>query len=307
MIDLSVIVVSYNTRELTLDCLASIYEQTTQLNFEVIVLDNCSVDGSAEAISTSFPQVKLIAQKSNSGFAEGNNIAIKEARGTTILLLNPDTLVLDGAIEKLYSFAKENPNAQIWGGRTLFGDGSLNPSSCWRETFLWEIFCRSFLLSTIFPRNAVFNTGSYGGWDRSTVKQVDIVSGCFFMLPHSLWLKLDGFSSEFFMYGEEADLCLRARKFGARPMVTPEATIIHYGGASESIRADKMVKLLKAKRLLMKFHWPAWKYKLGMLIFPLYPLNRAIVAKILGFVKPRFKEEEAVWQEIWQRRQEWLA
>lgn len=305
MTDLSIIIISYNTKEMTLACLKSVFEQTKGISFEVIVLDNNSQDNSAEEIAADFPQIKLLALKENLGFAGGNNIATKEAAGEYILLINPDTVVLDGAIQNLFQFAKENPTAGVWGGRTLFGDKTLNPASCWRKTLLWEIFCRSFMLTSFFPNSFVFNTGSYGGWDRSTVRQVDIVSGCFFMLKRELWEKLSGFSPEFFMYGEEADLCLRAHKLGAKPMVTPDATIIHYGGASETVLTDKMIKLLKAKRLLMKNHWSGWKYGLGIMIFRLYPFNRLLVSKTIGLFKKSFRKNSDVWQELWQRRKEW--
>jgi len=308
MTDLSVVVISYNTKDMTLACLKSIFKESDELNLEVIVLDNNSSDNSAKAIATEYPQVHLIANKENLGFAGGNNLAVKVAVGEYILLLNPDTVVLNRAIHKLFNFAKDNPNAGIWGGRTLFGDKTLNPSSCWRETRLWEIFCRSFLLSALFPNSSIFNSGSYGGWDRSTIRQVDIVSGCFFMLKRELWEKLGGFSPDFFMYGEEADLCLRASAlYGAKPMVTPDATIIHYGGASERIRADKMVRLLKAKRLLMKKYWPGWKFRIGMLIYILYPFNRVLILKVLGFINNKYNDEASDWLEIWRRRKEWLA
>jgi len=304
---LSIIIVSYNTCEMTLACLNSLYEETKEFSFEVFLFDNDSSDGSAEAIAAQFPQVRLIAHKENLGFAGGNNFVAKEANGEYILLLNPDTLVLDGAIQKLYAFAQANPKAGIWGGRTLFGDKSLNPASCWQKITLWNVFCRSFGLAWLFPNSSIFNREAYGGWDRSTVKQVDIVSGCFFMLKRDLWEKLGGFAPEFFMYGEEADLCLRASKlYGAKPMVTPEATIVHYGGASEKVRADKMVRLLKAKRLLIRRHWPAWKYRIGILIYPLYPFNRVLILKVLGLIKKKYALEASDWLDIWNRREEWL-
>ena len=109
------------------------------------------------------------------------------------------------------------------------------------------------------------------------------------------------------MYGEEADFCLRAHKLGVKPIVTPDATIIHYGGASEKILADKMVKLLKAKRLLMKNHWSARKYGLGKFIFQMYPFNRMLVSKILDLFQRNIVKNADVWRELWQRRKEWLA
>jgi len=270
------------------------------------VLDNHSSDGSVEAIAQSFPQVKLVASNQNHGFAQGNNIAIREARGEYILLLNPDTVILDGAIQKLYAFARQHPDARIWGGRTVFADHSLNPGSCWRRETFWHLFCSSVGLVRLFPNSPIFNPHSYGGWDRSTVRQVDIVSGCFFMIKREFWNILHGFSPEFFMYGEEIDLCLRAHKFGAKPMVTPEATIIHYGGATVKVRADRMVRSCRVKLLLMQRHWPVWQYYPGKVLFAVGLLNRILVSKTLAFFKQRIDDEAANWAEVWHRRKEWL-
>ena len=118
--------ISYNTRAMTLDCLRSLEAETT-VPHELIVLDNASPDGSAAAIAAAFPELRLIASPDNHGFAKGNNVAAREARGDYLLLLNPDTLVLDRAIDRLVAFAERRPAAGIWGGRTLNGDGTLEP------------------------------------------------------------------------------------------------------------------------------------------------------------------------------------
>lgn len=308
MIDLSIIMVSYNTKELTLDSLKSVFEQTKGVSFEIIVLDNNSRDGSLEAISQAFPHVKLIASKENHGFAQGNNIAVKVAVGEYVLLLNPDTVVLEEAIQKLLLFAKKNPGARIWGGRTLFSDGSLNPASCWRRSTLWSLFCYTFAITWAFRSSPFFNAEGYGGWNRDSVKQVDIVSGCFFMIKRDYWRKLGGFSVEFFMYGEEADLCLRAGKLGAMPMVTPEATIVHYGGASEKVRADKMVRLFVAKALLIKRHWHGLLIRPGLILLTLWPLVRVCILTVKSVIgnNKEVQDEKNTWGSIWQQRQQWL-
>lgn len=118
---LSILIISYNTRKMTLECLRSVYQETNETTFEVIVLDNASTDGSVEAIASEFgSRVRLIPATENIGFAAGNNRAAQQARGGFFLLLNPDTVVLDGAIDHLMAFAKSRPQAGIWGGRTLF-------------------------------------------------------------------------------------------------------------------------------------------------------------------------------------------
>jgi hypothetical protein len=138
----SVLVVSYNTRAMTLDCLRSLAAET-RVPHEVIVVDNASTDGSAGAIAAEFPGVRLMAETVNHGFAGANNLAAARARGDYLLLLNPDTVVLDGAVDRLLAFARRRPEAGIWGGRTLYGDGRLNPASCWRRMTPWNLFCRA--------------------------------------------------------------------------------------------------------------------------------------------------------------------
>ncbi|MEL6886571.1 MAG: glycosyltransferase family 2 protein [Pseudomonadota bacterium] len=297
----SIIVISYNTRDMTLDCLRSVKTETTE-PYELIVLDNQSADGSADAIAAEFPDITLLRAEENHGFARGNNVAAKQARGEYLLLLNPDTVILDGAVDRLMAFAHRVPQARIWGGRTLYGDRSLNPGSCWRRMSLWNVFCRTSGLTGIFPRSALFNSEAYGGWDRSTERQVDIVCGCFLLIRRADWQALGGFDPGFFMYGEEADLCLRAtRDLGAAPRVCPEATIIHYGGASEKVRSDKMVRLLSAKSELIRRHI-SWPYRpLAQALFRYWPYTRRLVSALRG---PK-RESARVWGEIWNRRAEW--
>ena len=303
---LSVIVVSYNTRGMTLACLASLRDQT-EADFETIVVDNASTDGSAEMIAAGFPEMILLAETANHGFAGANNLAARRARGEYLLLLNPDTLVLDGAVDRLLAFARANPRAGIWGGRTLYGDRSLNPASCWGRMTLWNLFCRASGLTGVFPRSEIFNSEAYGGWDRGTERAVDIVTGCFLMIRRETWEALGGFDPAFFMYGEEADLCLRARGLGAAPRVTPEAEIVHYGGAADTVRADKMVRLLSGKISLIDRHFPAWQRPLARALFAAWPLSRMIATSALGAVTGRAatRASAASWSEIWARRAEW--
>jgi len=304
---LSIVIVSYNTCEMTLACIRSVFNETTTTNFEIIVVDNASSDGSAEKIEKEFGnKVNLTRLPDNVGFAAGNNVAAKYVKSDLILLLNPDTVVLDKAIDNLVSFSIRNQDSMIWGGITLFGDKSLNPTSCWQKVTLWNIFCRTFGLSLLFKNSPLFNSEQYAGWKRDTIKYVDIVSGCLLLIKTSLWNTLDGFDNDFFMYAEDADLCLRAVKYGAKPLITPDAIIIHYGGASGSIKEETKIRLFKAKILLMKKHWGKYKYTLGRYLYLLYPFNKMIAHKILSLINKRYEGESLVWSEVWKRRKEWL-
>lgn len=301
--EFSVIVISYNTRDMTLACLASIYAQTNG-DFEVVVVDNASTDGSAEAIGAEFPQVTLIAERVNHGFAPAHHVAVPQCRAPWLLLLNPDTVVLDGALDTLMSFRRQRPEAGIWGGRTVFADGSLNPASCWRRQTLWSLFCRASGLAITFNNSALFNPEAYGDWPRDAVREVDIVTGCLFLISRETWNRLGGFDPVFVMYGEEADLCLRARKIGLRPAITPEATIIHHGGASETVRADKLVRLLRAKAELVKRHFAPGTRRAGLMLLAAWPLSRHLVLSVLSGTN-HFREKATAWRAVWQRRREW--
>jgi N-acetylglucosaminyl-diphospho-decaprenol L-rhamnosyltransferase len=306
-IDLSILIVSYNSRDITLDCLASVYAHPPAVRFEVILLDNASADGSAEAIAAAFPQVKLIAHPENTGFAMGNNIAALRARGRRILLLNPDTLVFQRSLSALWDFAERSPSRGIWGGRTLFADLRLNPSSCWAQMSLWSLFCSASGLTWLFPRSGLFNPEAFGDWPRDTEREVDMVTGCFLMIDRSLWEQLGGFDQSFFMYAEEADLCIRARAKGARPAVTPEAEIVHLGGASETSAIEKVIKTTRGRVTLMRKHWSRPALFAGLMLFRFWSFSRMVGAKIVAGPRDIPGQAAGKWLAVWQRRAEWLA
>jgi N-acetylglucosaminyl-diphospho-decaprenol L-rhamnosyltransferase len=306
-VDISILVVSYNTRAMTAAALDSVLAETRTASFEIIAVDNASTDGSSTMLAQHPAKPQRLALNENIGFAGANNVAAKQACGRYLLLLNPDTVILDGAIDQLLTFARARPQARIWGGRTVFADGSLNPSSCWGRMTAWNLFCRASGLTGVFAKSELFNGEAFGGWARDSVRDVDIVSGCFFLIEKELWDKLNGFDPLFFMYGEEADLCLRARAFSAKPAVTPAATIIHYGGASERARSDKMVRLLAAKASLITRHWSPLQAPVGRTLLAAWPLSRAIATGIHSALTGRDSSQQSakVWREIWSRRSEW--
>ena len=305
----SIIVVSYNTRDMTMACLRSVIAETRDVPYEIIVVDNASSDRSAEAIAGLGGRVQLIALTDNIGFARANNLAAREARGQYLLLLNPDTLVLDSAIDRLCMVANANPASGIWGGRTLFGDRRLDPTSVWAKMTPWSLACRALGLDAAMPASKLFNAEALGGWNRDSMRTVDIVCGCFLLIRRELWNDLNGFDRAFFMYGEEADLCLRAAKRGARPLFTPTATIIHYGGASEATQTGKVTKLFRAKVTLMRRHWSPPARLLGQGLLALWPLSRWLAAAAMTLVSTddRRAKQAAMWREVWRTRTDWIG
>lgn len=309
---LSIIVVSYNTREMTLACLASVFETAGDVNFEILVVENASSDGSAEAIAAAYPdesRLRMTVLQENIGFARANNLAAETARGHFLLLLNPDTVVLPNALQALLAFAADRPQAKIWGGRTWFADMTLNATSCTGGQTLWSCFSMAFGLNSLFSRSEFFNPEYYGFWQCDRIREVDIVTGCFLLIETGFWRELEGFDPKFFMYAEEADLCIRARALGARPTVTPEASIIHHGGASEPARAPKMMRQFGAKVALMDKHWSAPASVLGRWLYLLRVLVRrvgySVAARLSG--KRSWATSAAEWKEIWRGRRVWLS
>jgi GT2 family glycosyltransferase len=303
----SILVISYNTRAMTIECLKSVVAETT-VPHELIVVDNASPDGSAAAIAAAFPDLRLIASAENLGFAKGNNLAAREAKGRYILLLNPDTLVLEHAIDRLVAFAERTPAAGIWGGRTLNGDRTLNPSSVFGALTLWSLFCRASGLALVFRKSAFFNPEEMGGWDRSDEREVDVVQGSFFLIRRDFWEALGGFDASFVMYGEEADLCRRARLRGARPRMTPEATIVHFHGAS-SRRAAREIMTLKAHATMIRRHFPAWQRPFGLFLLGFWPWSRMVSGGALSRLsgRPGFADAARTWGDVWRARADWLA
>jgi GT2 family glycosyltransferase len=174
---------------------------------------------------------------------------------------------------------------------------------------LWSAVCRTFCLDTAFPGSAVLNAEGYGGWDRLSVREVDIVCGCFMLVDRGLWDRLGGFDGIFFMYGEEADFCLRAATNGARPTFTPQARIIHYGGASQQVETEKLVRRLSARAELIQRHVPMASRRLGLFVNSLLPLVRALGYGISAQLSrnPQRRARAAAWWCVWLMRANWKS
>lgn len=300
----SILIVSYNTRDLTLACLRSVFAHLDGIAAEVVVFDNASSDGSAQAIREAFTEVRVIDSPENLGFAVANNRAALVTSGEFLLLLNPDTVVLDGAIRSLLAYAQTHPRAGIVGGRTRFANMSLNPTSCWRKPSLWSLACVAIGASRLFPFSAFWNPEAMPDWDRSSERRVDIVTGCFLLIRKSLWDTLGGFDESFFMYGEDADLCQRAWQQQKECWICPEAQIIHLGGRSEPSRAGKMVSLFRAKAQLIKKHVTPRQAAVAVRLLDAWALIRMLVFGVLQLAG-RNRERYQTWRQIWQQRRCW--
>jgi GT2 family glycosyltransferase len=298
--DLSVLVVTYRCRDAARDCLASLAAQETPLDVEVVVVDNDSRDGTVELIRDEFPHVRLLALDENVGFAAGVNLAAEEAVGEFLLLLNPDTVVHDGALDALVGFARAHPEHGLYGGRTLDPDGTVNPGSCWGPPSLWSLACFAGMLNVAFRGSRVFDPESLGGWQRDSVREVGVVTGCLLLARRDVWRDLGGFDTRFFMYGEDADLSLRARARGFRPAITPDAVVTHEIGVSSASRPDKISLLLRGKVTLLRKHWSPARARIGVGLITAGVGLRALLARLRG------GRHASAWRDVWADRGGWL-
>jgi GT2 family glycosyltransferase len=228
---LSIIILCWNDQKVIADCLRSIYASTHATDFEIIVSDNGSTDGSIEFIRKSFPQVRLIENGENLRFAKANNIGIAASRGEYVLILNPDTIIHDGTLDKLAKFADEHPEAGAFGCRVLNADGSYQESGRPFPTFRGE-WVRALGLKPLAYLSDWFLPGIYLGWKGDTQRTVEWVSGCFIFARGEIVKRIDGFDEQFFYYYEDMDICHRIWDAGSPILFTPEMTIVHLGGQS---------------------------------------------------------------------------
>jgi O-antigen biosynthesis protein len=231
-LDISVIIVNYNVKEFIQNLVHSIYKSAGNLSYEIIIVDNASSDGSVELITSLFPEIKLIANKENLGFGKANNLGIKEAKGDYLLFLNPDTIVREDTFIKMLEFFRNVPDAGLAGCRILNPDGTLQ-LAC-RRSFPgpWTSFCKVTGLSTLFPHSRIFARYNLTYLDENKTYEVDAVSGSFMMMKREVYEKIGGFDEQFFMYGEDLDLCYRVQKAGYKVYYVHTTEIIHYKGES---------------------------------------------------------------------------
>lgn len=225
----SVIIVSYNTREMTLDCLRVLFENSKGIEKEVLLVDNASKDGSVAAIRGTFPDVQVIENPENSGFGAANNLAMQRAKGRFFLLLNSDAFIRPGAIEALLADLEAHPQAAAVGPKLLNRDGSLQ-RSCWRFPSPVQAWVENLGMAAVLRGRTRW--GDYRRWGHDTERAVDFVIGACLLVRREVYDQIGGFDAAFWMYAEETDWQKRMRGAGYEIRFTPAAEVEHWGGAS---------------------------------------------------------------------------
>ncbi len=303
----SIVIVSWNTRDILLDCLRSIEEETT-VSHEVIVVDNASHDGTVEAVRSAFPNTRLIANEENRGFAAANNQGAEITTGEFLLLLNPDTVVLDHAVdrcaERMRTWREERIGilgCQVWETPEVLQRTSLafpGPQS---------IVKGFFRLDTLLPFLPMIKDTEYSRWDRKSDRDVQVITGVFMFMPREL-IEEDGlFDEQFFVYGEEADLCYRIWQRGLACRFWTGARIIHLDGGAKStaqIRPTMHVQLLDSNlRFIRKNRGRiAWVVSWIALVTAMIP--RVVYAGIMATFRRR--EDDRKTLAVWGGTLRWL-
>lgn len=280
--DLSVVILNWKVKELLRQCLISVYRETAGLDFEVIVADNDSGDGSAEMVAKEFPQARLIVNDRNLGFAAGNNAGIRVAMGEFVILLNPDTELQDNALEAMVRVMRANPDVAVLGPTLLNADGSLQPSVRRFPTPLSQALVM-LKLHDLFPRLKPVREYFASGFDYLAPSSVDQVMGAAFMVRRSAFEKLGLLDERFFIWFEEVDFCRRAVNAGYDVMYTPEARVVHHGGESfNQVFGPKRQHLLNSS--LLKYARKHFGAAAACGLALLYPLSMmlACLAQLLG-------------------------
>ena len=281
--DLSVVIISWNTREMLRDCLDSVFAGLGDLDAQIIVVDNASQDGSPEMVRSAFPRVELIENDGNRGFAAANNQGFEIASGRHVLLLNSDTIIHGDVLPASVAWMDDHPQAGVMGCRVLNDDGTLQ-ITCSRFPGLLNLFLQASGLSRL--PGAFFDRYRMERWDRRDTRAVDVVSGCYMLVRRSAMDQVGPLDESFFFYGEETDWCRRFASAGWGLFLAPVGEITHLGGGSVrklNHRKDVMLSEGTVRLHAKHFGWiggvACWS------LLALFNLSRAILWTLLAPVR----------------------
>lgn len=274
--DLSIIIVNYNTKELLNGTIESVVSTIKNLEYEIIVSDNGSTDRSIEMVKGKFPQVVLIENGKNLGFSKANNIAINRCSGRYVLLLNSDIVVLNDCIEKCLNYLNENKDAGALGCKVMLANGKLD-HACKRGFPSPEAsFYYMLHLDKLFLNNRKFGQYTLNYLNENTINEVDSLTGAFMMVRRETFEQVGLLDEEFFMYGEDIDWCYRIKNAGWKIVYYPEAEIIHYkGGSSKRKKTKTIFEFYRAMYLFYNKH-----YKSRYNVLVKYMVYVAILARL---------------------------
>jgi GT2 family glycosyltransferase/SAM-dependent methyltransferase len=294
----AVVIVTYNSAAHVVAALRSIGPAASEPP-QVIVVDNGSRDETTSLVPSTMPAATVIEAGANLGFARACNLGAAAIDAEYLLFLNPDSALDPGALDRAVDRLAADPGIGLVGGRTRYDDRTVNPTCCFARPTLWSAFCLAAGLSSIFRRSGLFNPEAMAGWDRDSDRYVDVVTGCFLLMRTDLFRSLGGFDERFFLYSEDTDLGARVRALGLKCIHLHDVGLVHHGGGSDVVPADKYVKVLRGRCLYYEKHWSPAAAWLGALLID--------VAVLARFFATRFgpPSRHAKWSAIRESRTLW--
>jgi GT2 family glycosyltransferase len=282
---LTVIIVTWNVRDLTLQCLRALHAHAADVPFEVIIVDNASSDGTPDAVRLGYPDTTVIANTTNVGFPKANNQALQVATGEYVLFLNPDTQVGAGALGACVEALDADASVGMVGCRLLYEDGAVQRECARRPYLLRHLMMETLYLHMLFPTHPVFGHHLMGDWDHTGTRDVEAISGAFMMVRRALALELGGLPEDLFMYHEDLSFCLRLRRTGAKIRYLGDYTTTHYWGRSTR-HSTVPLDLLEGehKLLLIREGQGASAARIGRGVFALRSVIRLGIAGIGSFL-----------------------
>ncbi|TSC85976.1 MAG: Glycosyl transferase family 2 [Microgenomates group bacterium Gr01-1014_7] len=252
--DLSIVILNYNVRDLLLKCLESVFK--TKSNWQVIVVDNASSDGSAEAVREKYPEIELIENKKNLGFSAGNNVGVKKAKAPVVLFLNPDTEIVNNAIEKTLEFLLGNPEIGAVTSKVELPNGKLDYSCHRGFPTPWNAFAYFTGLSKLFPYFSLFAGYTATYLDMKTAHEIDCLTGAFLMVRKIAGEQIGWWDEDYFFNGEDIEFCFSLKEKSWKIYFYPDVKIIHYKGSSAKKERSKTVSLgISAMRIFYMKHY----------------------------------------------------
>lgn len=270
MLDLSIIVISYNTKDILEGCLASIFAHPPKhFSYEIIVVDNNSTDDSVKAIQDYKSKLQIIQNKENLGFSKANNIGVKKSKGKYILFLNSDTVVHKNTLDVMLSFMEKNKDVGVATCKVIMPNGVVDDASHRGFPTPWNAFCHFSGLAMVFPRSRIFSGYSLGWEDISKIHEIDACAGAFMLVRRDVGDTIGWWDEDYFWYGDDLDFCYRVKEKGWKVYYVPSVYILHYKGVSGGIKdisghltsADKETKTrstlarFEAMKIFYKKHY----------------------------------------------------
>lgn len=252
MLDLSIIIVNWNGRDLLRKCLDAVRETTRKTQYEIVVVDNNSSDGSQDMMRQEYPDVRLIANTENVGFARANNQAVRDNQARYLLLLNSDAFVKEDTIDTMVEFMDSHPEAGMAGCKLLYEDGRLQPSCTTFPTLLTELFI-ALQLDKLFPKSPLFGKHLMTYWDFSELREVDAIMGAFMLVRNTAVEKVGLLDESYFMYSEEVDWCYRFKEAGWKIYFNPAVEATHlWWGSAKKMRVEMHIQMYRSKVLFFR-------------------------------------------------------